>query len=57
MRTQAELDAALDQAAAAPAAAGPRIIEVDMLAFGPFKTPFAGPPVKPGHALPAPPSA
>jgi acetolactate synthase-1/2/3 large subunit len=54
---QAALDAALRDAADAPAGSGPRIIEVDMLAFGPFKTPFAGPPVKPGHALPAPPVA
>ena len=53
VRNPAELAAALDQAAAAPAAAGPRIVEVDMLAFGPFKTAFAGPPVRPGPALPA----
>ena len=39
----AELDAALDAALQQP---GPRIIEVDMLAFGPFKATFAGPPVK-----------
>ena len=57
VQNQAALDAALDQAASAPASAGQRIIEVDMLAFGAFKTAFAGPPVKPGHALPAPPAA
>ena len=54
VQNQAALDAALDQAASAPAGAGWRIIEVDMLAFGAFKTAFAG---QPGHALPAPPAA
>ena len=56
VRNRAGQDAALDQAASAAPGAGPRIVEVDMLAFGPFKTAFAGPLVKPGHALPAPPT-
>ena len=56
VRDRAGQDTALDQAAAAAPGAGPRIIKVDMLAFGTFKTAFAGPPVKPGHALPVPPA-
>jgi acetolactate synthase-1/2/3 large subunit len=39
--------AAFDEAlAAALAAPGPAIIEVDMTALGPFAKPFAGPPVR-----------
>ena len=37
----AQFDAALDQALAAP---GPRMIEIDMVAIGPFSQSFAGPP-------------
>ena len=37
----AKFDAALDRAIAAP---GPRMIEVDMSAIGPFSQSFAGPP-------------
>ena len=51
VQNQAELDAALDQAVQQR---GPRMVEIDMLAFGPFKTAFAGPPVNPNNPLPAP---
>ena len=46
-----ELEAALDEAVQQR---GPRIVEIDMLSFGPFKTAFAGPPVNPNNPLPAP---
>jgi len=48
--TQAEIDAAVEAAAAHR---GPFLLEVDMLALGPFKAVFAGPPVNPTASTPA----
>ncbi len=45
-RRIADLDAAADILRVAVASPGPMIVEIDMIAIGPFAAAFAGPPVR-----------